>query len=560
MAAISRFLLVFAVIAAASPAQDEVPVFSSTTRLVQFSLIALDKNGKALTDLRMDEVEVLEKGKPRSLAFFRFDGAGAPESKRAEQPLPPGIFTNRVEYTPGPPRNVVALVLDTLNTGTLDQMWVRAQLMRYLKTMGPETRVAVYHLGNQLRILHDFTDDAAALRARIAKDSLQLPVQAATDMDRTIREAEQLIAMFPDDPSLAAFLKTQVETEMLYNAQVRQRKVEMTLAAMGSLGAHLTGIPGRKSMVWIGGGISMLTVTGAMGFGPRGSTQSHETLIRDSSRKLAQQNIALYVVDAKGLTGPTDASASLAGANPLPGRGRFERQQQAEQISADPLPAANTFASITGGRVIRNTNDPAEGMRQAERDVGGAYTVGFYAAGEPDGKWHSLKVRVKRPGAKVVYREGFLAEAGGSLLAEWTPDDWQSAARNPLGSTAISLDARCGRAPGNQQTLMLVLQIDSRHLYFQKDSEGMVANIEIGLAEKMPSGQTSFYRETGEYRLTREQLAGVRPASVRYSRSWVPAQGIASVRVLVRDRVTGRYGTLELPVKNIPVEPVPGAR
>jgi len=559
MAAIHRVLLVGAILATVLPAQDEPPVFTSTTRLVEFSLIALDKHGKAIADLKKEEVEVLEKGKRRDLAFFRFDGA--PDSKRAEQPLPPGIFTNRVEYSPGPPRNVVALVLDTLNTATQDQMWVRAQLMRYLKTLSPETRVAVYHLGNQLRVLHDFTDDAAALRARIAKDSLQLPLQVTADMDRTIREAEQLIAMFPDDPFLAESLKTQIETEMLYNAQVRQRKVEMTLAAMGSLGAHLTGIPGRKNMVWIGGGISMLTITGAMGFGPMGGIQSHETIIREASQKLAQQNIALYVVDAKGLTGPTDANASMGGASPLPGRGRFERQQQAEQISADPLPAANTIAGITGGRVIRNTNDPASGMRQAEQDVRGAYTVGFYAAGEPDGKWHSLKVRVKRPGVKVVCREGFLAEAGGALLAEWTPNDWQSAARNPLGSTAIALDARCGPAQGGDQpTLMLILQIDPRHLHFQKDAEGMFANVEIGVAEKMPSGQTSFFRETGQYRFTQEQLATARSNSVRYTRSWVPAPGIASVRVIVRDRVTGRYGTLEVPVAKIPTAPIPGAR
>ena len=79
MTAIGRFLLVWAVFAAALPAQDEVPVFSSTTRLVQFSLIALDRNGKALTDLKIDEVELFEKGKRRSLAFVRFDGA--PQSK-----------------------------------------------------------------------------------------------------------------------------------------------------------------------------------------------------------------------------------------------------------------------------------------------------------------------------------------------------------------------------------------------------------------------------------------------------------------------------------------------
>lgn len=534
----------------------EPPVFRTTTRLVEFSLIALDKKGKAVTDLRKDEVEIREKGRRRDVSFFRFEGQ--PPDRTPEVSLPAGTFSNRVELAGGPPRNVTALVLDTLNTQPRDQIWVRAQLFRYLKSLAPQTRVAIYHLGSRLRVLHDFTGDAESLRARLEKSGLELPVQSPEDIESAAREAERLIAMFPDDPYLAQMLETQLENEMNYNAQVRQRKVEMTLAALGSLGAHLTGIPGRKNMVWIGGGISMLTITGSMGFGPRGNIQSHEGAVREASRKLAQQNIALYVVDARGLTGPGGNSADIIAPRPVPGRGRFERQEQAEQISADPLPAAISMAAITGGRVIRNTNDPTEGMKLAEQDIRGAYTVGFYAEGEMDGKWHDLKIRVTRPGVRLMYREGFLAETGGALSDEWTDAQWRAAIVNPLGSTAIALDARCERStPGDKSRIVLLLHIEPRHLHFRKDAGRMTAELEIGIAEKQPTGEANYHHEPGKFEFAVERTETLKPSDMRYIRAWAPAPGISTVRVFVRDRATGRFGTLDVPVKRVPEQPAP---
>jgi hypothetical protein len=289
----------------------------------------------------------------------------------------------------------------------------------------------------------------------------------------------------------------------------------------------------------------MLTITGAMGFGPHGGIQSHEQEVRAVSQRLAQRNIALYVVDSRGLT--SDQSAAVGSAAPLPGRGKFERQQQAEVTSSDPLPAAFTMARLTGGRVIRNTNDPADGMRQAERDVEGAYTLGFYAGENPDGKWHEVKVRARRPGVRVVHREGFLAETGAAMLPVWKEAEWRSAVSNPIGSTAISLDARCEPYPGKDDgTYGLILQIEPRQLFFRKDGEQMAAEVEIALAEKRAAGPGAFHTASGKFRLTEAQYAEMKASQVRFVHTWKPEAGTTAVRVIVRDRTTGRYGTLDI--------------
>src|SRR5205807_2978307 len=105
------------------------------------------------------------------------------------------------------------------------------------------------------------------------------------------------------------------------------------------------------------------SVTGAMGTGPNGSIQSFEDKVKLTSQKLAQQGIVLYMVDAKGIALPASTTANSSGSMPLAGRGRFEAQQLAESISADPQAAGELMASITGGRYLRNSNDLMEGFK-----------------------------------------------------------------------------------------------------------------------------------------------------------------------------------------------------
>src|SRR5262245_37096466 len=309
--------------------------------MVELSVTALDRKGQPVTDLKLEDFTIQEGGKVRPIAFFKYEGG--PSAEPNALPLPDGLFTNRVEFTPGPPRNITALLLDELNTPVQNSMRVRAMAMKYLKALAPRTRMAVYQMSAELRILHDFTDDAESLRRGIDKALIAMPLETTIDVDKAVIEAEQFVEMFANDRQLAPYAveiaRSQLETDMLANAQARSFRLTKTVAALESLGQHLSGIPGRKNLVWISGGISISSVTGAFGNGPHGSIESFEDKVRRTSQKLAQQGIVLYVVDAKGLEIARSQSAEAAGALPVQGRGRFEPQQDAERLSNDTFPA-----------------------------------------------------------------------------------------------------------------------------------------------------------------------------------------------------------------------------
>ncbi len=224
----------------------------------------------------------------------------------------------------------------------------------------------------------------------------------------------------------------------------------------------------------------MVSVTGAMGMGPRGSIDSFEDKVKRTSQKLAQQGIVLYIVDAKGLEVPLSMTASMSGAMPVRGRGRFEPQQDAETMSTDTKPAMELMSSTTGGRYLYNTNDLMEGFKKAASDLEGSYTLGFYVSDEPDSKWHDLKASVARSGVSLRHRRGYLAEAVASTPTLWTNEMAMAAIANPIGSSAVQLTAYCApAADGEPGTVQVKLRIEADSLRFQPAGQELQAQVQV---------------------------------------------------------------------------------
>jgi VWFA-related protein len=529
------------------PAEDEL-VFRSTTQLVQFTVVAVDRDGKPVTDLRAEEFTLEDKGKKRPLAVFRFEGGPQTVPDKPREALPAGEFSNRVERAGGPPRNITAIVLDTANTDPRDAIWVRAQAVRFLRALAPETRVAVYLLGSRLTVLHDFTDDWDALRRRLQQATLALPPLTELNMNTLIAEAEALLRMHDYDPLMEKLLRAQIESDMQANAATQRQRLENTLNLIESLGRHLSAIPGRKNLIWVGGGISMLSVTGAMGFGSRGGVESYEGKVRAAAQRLAQHGVTLYNVDARGLQASAAFDSGVSGSS-TPGRRRFERQQQAATLSADPLPAMFAMAEVTGGRVIQNTNDPMDGVREAVRDLRAAYTLGFYVPEEADGKWHGLKIKVSRPGVRIQHPEGYLSEAAVLPPSNWGKEQWGYAMANPLGSSAIPLDATCRLAPERGE-VSVELRIDPRPFHFERKGEESVARLQIGVGEKNAEGLIGYTSLNGSMKIPAAAKTMPPPDENRFEHTWKPKEGATVVRMIVRDQTTNLFGTLDLPLKS----------
>lgn len=548
-----RILAILLPAVALIEAQPEAPLFRAGTKLVEVTVTVRDRKGSAVPGMRASDFTVLDGGKPRPVAFFRFDGAPEAPLAAAGKPRPPaGVYTNRGDVSGGAPLNITALVLDTMNTPPQGSSMARAQMMRYLKALTPETRVAIFHMGQELRVLHDFTDDAAALRGRLEKAVLGMPLESISDFERSVAEAQQFIGMFGDDPqaqeAMVQMKTVELEAEMRANAAARRSRMERSLASIEALGHHMAGIPGRKNVVWISGGFTMVSVQGAFGVGARGGFDEYEGQVRQTARRLAQDGVVLYIVNAEGLTGlPNSQSAAVSTpASIRSSRGRFERQVDAERFSNDPHSAMELMASVTGGRYLHDTNDLASGFKQTIADLRGSYTLGFYVPEEPDGKWHKLRVRVNRRGVTVRHREGYLAEAAAARPVEWDEETWKAALSNPVTSSAIPLTARKGTTAAGE--LVLSISTDCNALDFRHDAGNLKADLKIAVAEMTVEGITRTHYSVLAGTVPAAKWGAARAEGVPFRRQWRPAPDVTTVRVIVLDLHTGRYGGLEVPL------------
>ena len=146
------------------------------------------------------------------------------------------------------------LLMDSLNTQTANQQQGRAHMIQLLRTLPPDTPIAVFLLGSSLRILQGFTSDGRLLRAALdqavtgaiieqdPRDDTQQPLQP--------HPGRRTAVWLPDlgwRPRLGEFLDFEKE-EYAGTFDLRAKE---TLGALAQIGQYLSGIPGRKNLIWV---------------------------------------------------------------------------------------------------------------------------------------------------------------------------------------------------------------------------------------------------------------------------------------------------------------------
>ena len=294
-------VLVFAPLLAAGHAQvpPEVPTFRAGTTLIEFTVVVTDANANPVVDLKREDVVITEAGKPRDIAFFHYEGAPPSAIRVRTEPLPPGIFTNRPEYAPGPPRNIMAIVIDSLNTRAEDQVKVLANILSFVGAVPPDTRIGIYRTGERVHVIHDFTDDLEGLRKRLLKDGIEAPrdSEQKVAVQQMVIEPWQADAMAATmEASLAMAYEEMAGVEERSNQFLESRRIEYTLSSLEAVGNHLAGIPGRKNLIWMTSGIPMISSATRDPW-----PENYAVPMRRVAQGLASQGVAMYPVEAAGV-------------------------------------------------------------------------------------------------------------------------------------------------------------------------------------------------------------------------------------------------------------------
>ena len=125
------------------------------------------------------------------------------------------------------------------------------------------------------------------------------------------------------------------------------------------------------------------------------------------------------------------------------------------------IDSLRTLAEATDGLAIVNSNNLAGGLKRVVDDLSSYYLLGYYSTGKLDGKFHSISVKVKRPGVRVRARRGYLArDAGASAASLARATTAKAPAIEPAAAAAArAVDAAIAPLAGYTRDVPLRLQL-----------------------------------------------------------------------------------------------------
>src|SRR5580704_8185556 len=535
-------LLSFGLAAIAVSAGDvpQGPTINVSTRLVEVGVIAHDKNG-SVSDLTKDDFVVLDRGKPQKISVFSVESTES--AHQAAQPLPQNTFSDLPQYGAVTPRSVTIVLLDNLNTlygsaATIYEdspRWMedhalanaKAHLLEYLKNLGPQDRVALYGLSDALHVLCDFTSDRSQLLAI---------VQSYDARSRTSREVvEPGGTHLPDQPSGGVPPPIDADRMRLAESSNASRAA-ITLAALRAIADHVANIPGRKNLVWLSANLPF-------------SAEAMAAI-------LSPAQIAVYPVDGRGLL----SRSSLAQENDTPmediGLPSEMNQANSSADSGQPtgIDAMQRLADLTGGRAFVNTNDLTGAIREAVGDGAVLYSLGFYIdAHSADGKFHELKVQVKREGLTIRYPKGYLALKDAPPTKDQNWKTVVTAVQSPIESSVIPLQAKVDRV--NQplpNSLRLLCSIDIHKLRLEQSGDLHKGAVSMYVIQQDAAGKVlSQWTKTYDLQLSEKQYVALLRSGMPFSQDVQPKVGVTTLRVLVEDPATAEIGSLIIPLSQL---------
>jgi len=517
-------------------AGQETPVFRIGTRLVELNVVVVGKDGRPLKDLTEEDFEVLEGGKAKPLAFFNPAGAEPAPSEA----LPPGVFSNRPEYAKAPPRSLTVILLDWLNTAPADQQFARAQVAHYLKDMHRGDRVAIYTLSGGLRVAHDFTDDPASLAKAVEKIRAEWPAVGLSEEQNLLRQAElaeQFLAQ-------ATGLTQQDAIQQSANFAQEQR-VMMTLKQFEFIAQRLAGLPGRKNLVWVSAGIpltatwQMMAVAGSASPGMRTFNKEFERAVR----VVTDAGVSVYAIDARGLRMDVDAPSMADLRTRRPGFAGAGTAGIRDSMAADTLASIQGITEETGGRVLRNMNELAAGIRQSLDDAATSYLVAYYTDEDRNRRPRKIEVRLKRKDATAYYRRSVSAGPAGTSVTG------TEILQHPLAATGVLVNAQV-LVDGSR--LKVTVQIDPAGLTLREEKGSVRGSVELYYAVIGADGKSKVDTSKVTLNLTEEQARQVGQNGLVLPKELSRPGNAVRLRILVRDGESGASGVVEADLGAVP--------
>ena len=336
------------------PAEPQQPIFRAGTDLVRVDVTATANGDEPVADLQASDFEILEDEVPQTIETIKF------------------------------------IRVDGTRTSNLDEpLQIRSKEHARLEAARDDVRLFAiflddYHIDKRPDITLPLRDTLTKFVRQLGPNdlvALMEPLTTLYDLKYTRSKEELLerIRTFEGRRGELFPVKSPVEEAQLTQRNWGELRAGVTLSALEALATQMGGLrEGRKSILFFSQGP------------PLPPSSPNEQRYREAMEAANRGNVTIHVIDPRPL-----GSVGFNGANTL------------RRIAAD-----------TGGRAIVNTNDPTDQLNGVMADASAYYLIGYSPTRrDNDGRFHEIKVRVKRRGVRVTARRGYWAPTEKEITA-----------------------------------------------------------------------------------------------------------------------------------------------
>ena len=391
---------------------------------VLLDLIVRDKKGKPVTDLKSEDISVLDNGAKQTITSFRLvSGADALTSSGVKTPLDP---LRQIR--------LVTLAFEAMTEADQRKLARTAAIDLIKGDQGTNVYYAVVVINTQLFVLQQFTRDKDALTKAIDRatgglsgssftsesDAIQAELrrnlggQNGADQPGNLLAAATQTAMQAvnnGSDALQARLAQVMLSMLRLDAGVAGYGTRLTLSALRALVDGQRTIPGRKSVIYFTTGMRL--------------PPELDTPFRSLMSTANRNNITFYSVDTRGVMTTSQnagARSQLAGAAASSAStmsktsGAVTKEEVMSSDNAEVSGRANVqepvrdLAESTGGFLIGDSNDLRVPLRHVNEEISSYYEV-FFNPGiqNYDGSFRKIAVNANRKDLVIHARNGYFA-------------------------------------------------------------------------------------------------------------------------------------------------------
>jgi len=309
-------------------------------------VVVTDKAGNPQSGLQQQDFTILDDKQPENILSFHATDEGS-----TAEPLQ------------------IILLLDAVNTGAQTMGFERLELEKFLRKDGG-------HLALPTSMVF-LTDTATEVQPGTTRDG-----NALAELLKSKETGLRIIG----------------RSQGIYGAMDR---FNLALTALERISSYEARQPGRKLLIWFSPGWPMLS-------GPRLElTKKNEDWLFNAvvgmSRALREARVTLYSLDPLGTS---DAGSFRTF--------YYESFLKGVPSSSKVLPgnlALQVLAAQSGGKVLNSNNDLTQLIANCVIDAKAYYTMSFiYPPADHPDEFHSLEVKVDKPGLTARTRMGYYAQ------------------------------------------------------------------------------------------------------------------------------------------------------